>query len=632
MAGRRHPAGKRPESFPSKEALELRGAVIGAPDISWEINVKRQFLAATAVALFLPAAQLSAAELTALAPISNVIVYPDRAEVTRSIELRIPEGSTTLIVPGLPADIVPQSIRVFGEADGGVQVTTIATELVRPEIIPFKPDPRIEAEIQALLKQKPPIEDRIAMAQMQCDYYKLLLAEAPQVSDKELIKSLDPQQWDSVWLKLSAKLAQAQDTIRSANAELQAIDEEIGRHREQQKPDQIQADRSPDACRPCRRRCGTCGDRQASHLLSDIGCFLAALLPCQSELRHRGGRADAIWRSASAHRRGLARRFAGPVDRAPRRRRGIAGTDDLAAAGLLTAADRAEELSKTVFGADIAGGLAPQNEIAIQPSIAQVAATEFAAEYRIPGKVDLVSGDDAQRVAIAEHRLKSHLAARIVPKVSLQAHLYATAAYDGQDPLLPGALTVFRDGALLGTSNLPLLRPQEEFQLGFGADDKIRVAHTETPIDPESAGLFGDKRRVERQFVTTIANYHQQPIDITLLDQLPVSSSEFDHGGTDPQHDAGIRNEMAGSGRRDRLDRQLCAGRGEGHQFRIHDHLSAGDGDRRHVVAGARRCVSTLETPRPALLGGRGDGRRLRHSGGRSALFRRRLVLGRAEL
>ena len=236
MAGGRHPAGKHPESFLSAEAPAPRGAVSGAAGISWEINVKRSFLAATAVILFLPAAQLSAAELTALAPISNVIVYSDRAEVTRSIEVRVPEGSTTLIVPGLPTDIVPQSIRVFGEADGGVQVTTIATELVRAEIVPFKPDPKIEAEIQALLKQKPPIEDRISMAQMQCDYYKLLLAEAPQVSDKELIKSLDPQQWDSVWSKLSAKLAQAQDTIRLAKSELQAIDDEISRHRERQKP------------------------------------------------------------------------------------------------------------------------------------------------------------------------------------------------------------------------------------------------------------------------------------------------------------------------------------------------------------------------------------------------------------
>ena len=185
-----------------------------------------------------------------------------------------------------------------------------------------------------------------------------------------------------------------------------------------------------------------------------------------------------------------------------------------------------EEMSRIELGSDIAGGLAAPEAVAIQPSVAQIAATEFAAEYRIPGKVDLISGDDAQRVAIAEHRLKSHLAARVVPKVSLQAHLYATAAYNGRDPLLPGALTVFRDGALLGTSNLPLLRPQEEFHLGFGADDKIRIEHRETPIDPEAAGIFGDKRRIERRFVTTIANYHQQPIDITLLDQLPVSSSE----------------------------------------------------------------------------------------------------------
>ncbi|HVR66636.1 MAG TPA: mucoidy inhibitor MuiA family protein [Verrucomicrobiae bacterium] len=525
MAGGRHPAGKRPESFPSKEAPELRGAVFGVPDISWEINVKRQFLAATAVALFLPAAQLSAAELTALAPISNVIVYPDRAEVTRSIELRIPEGSTTLVVPGLPADIVPQSIRVFGEADGGVQVTTIATEMVRPEIIPFKPDPKIEAEIQALLKQKPPIEDRIAIAQMQCDYYKLLLAEAPQVSDKELIKSLDPQQWDSVWLKLSAKLAQAQDTIRSANAELQAIDEEIGRHRERQKPGESKPVEGPTLA----AHVGVDAEHAATaklrisyqisgvswqpfyHASLNSGTGEVALVQYGEVRQHTGE----DWHGVSLIL-STARPAVGAV---------LPELTTWRLQDYLLQRSR-EELSKTAFGADIAGGLAPQNEIVIQPAVAQVAATEFAAEYRIPGKVDLVSGDDAQRVAIAEHRLKSHLAARIVPKVSLQAHLYATAAYDGQDPLLPGALTVFRDGALLGTSSLPLLRPQEEFQLGFGADDKIRVAHIETPVDPEAAGLFGDKRRIERQFVTTIVNYHRQPIDITLLDQLPVSSSE----------------------------------------------------------------------------------------------------------
>lgn len=502
-----------------------RGAASGAPDIFWEINVTRIFLAATAVALFLPAVHLSAAELTALAPISSVIVYPDRAEVTRSIELRVPEGVTTLIVPGLPADIVPQSIRVFGEANGGVQVTTIATEPVRPEIVPFRPDPKIEAEIQSLLKQKPPIEDRIAMAQMQCDYYKLLLAEAPQVSDKELISSLDPQQWDSVWLKLSAKLAQAQDTIRLAKSELQAIDDEIIRHRERQKPDQtmpierptiaahvgVDADSAATAKLRISYQIAGVSWQPFYHASLNSGTGEVALVQ-YGEVRQLTGE---DWRGVS-----LVLSTARPAVGAVLPELKTWRLQDYRLQQLR------EELSRNALGSDAAGAPALPEFLAVQPSIAQVAATEFAAEYRIPGKIDLVSGDDAQRVAIAEHRLKSRLAARVVPKVSLQAHLYATAAYDGRDPLLPGALTVFRDGALLGTSNLPLLRPQEEFHLGFGADDKIRIEHAETPVDPESAGLFGDKYRIERQFVTTIASYHQQSIEITLLDQLPVSSSE----------------------------------------------------------------------------------------------------------
>jgi uncharacterized protein (TIGR02231 family) len=180
----------------------------------------------------------------------------------------------------------------------------------------------------------------------------------------------------------------------------------------------------------------------------------------------------------------------------------------------------------TAFGRDAAEPRAPKSPSVMLPSLAQVEATEFAAEYHVPGKINLISSENAQRIAVSENKLKSQLAARIVPKLSLQAHLYSTAAYDGRDTLLPGPLTVFRDGSPLGTSSLPLLRPTEEFHLGFGADDKIRVEHIETPEDAESAGIFGGKRRIERQFMTKIANYHRQPIEITLLDQMPVSSNE----------------------------------------------------------------------------------------------------------
>jgi uncharacterized protein (TIGR02231 family) len=481
--------------------------------------MNRHFAAALTIILALPSVELSAAELTADAPITDVIVYPDRAEVTRSIDLRVPAGTSTVIVPGLPTDIVPQSIRVFGDADGSVHVTTIATELLRPEPVTFEPDPKIEADIQALLKRKPAIDDRIGIAQMQIDYYKLLLAEAPQVSEKELIKSLDPQQWDSVWSKISAKLAQAQQTVRVARAELQSIDDEIAQHRERQRPDPAQPTEQPTL---------------TAHIGVEADKATAARLRVSYQM------AGVSWQPFYHARLDSEK---GEVELVQYGQLHQHTGEDWRAVSLVLSTARpalgAELPSLTVWQlqsfdrtkqemalSDSFAGLRSGEAAAITPSVAQIAATDFAAEYRIAGKIDLASGDDSQRVVIAEHKLESRLAARVVPKVTLQAHLYATATYGGRDPLLPGALTVFRDGALLGSGVLPLLRPQEEFQLGFGIDDKIRVEHREIPIDPKTAGLFRDKRRIDRQYVTKIANYHQQPIEITLLEQMPVSSNE----------------------------------------------------------------------------------------------------------
>jgi uncharacterized protein (TIGR02231 family) len=483
--------------------------------------MKKRFLLATAIILILPAAPLRAAELTAVAPITDVIVYPDRAEITRSVEIKVPKGTTTLVIPGLPTGIVPQSIRVSGETDNRVQISTVATELTSPETTPFVPDPKIEAEIQELLKQKPPIEDRAAMAQMQIDYYKLLLAEAPQVSDKELIRSLDPQRWDSIWTKIVAKLTQAQEAMRAPRGELQAIDDRVIELRQSQRPSQ-----PPQIVLPT----------MAAHIGVDADQPATARLRVTYQLTGISWQPFYHARLDSGKGEVELIQFAEVRQQSGEDWRGVSLTLSTARPALgaelpeLTAwrIQRNELVEKFELSRSALGEASGQDDglLALAPAVAQVAGSDFAAEYRIPGKIDLVSGNDLKRVVIAEHDLKSRLAARVVPKAALQAHLYASAEYGGADPLLPGPLTVFRDGALLGNSTLPLLRPQEEFRLGFGVDEKIRIESREIPIDPKSAGLFGDKRRIERQYVTKIANYHRQPLEITLLDQLPVSSSE----------------------------------------------------------------------------------------------------------
>jgi uncharacterized protein (TIGR02231 family) len=113
-----------------------------------------------------------------------------------------------------------------------------------------------------------------------------------------------------------------------------------------------------------------------------------------------------------------------------------------------------------------------------------------------------------------------------VPKQAPFAHLYAAVTYHGAEPLLPGQVSVFRDGAFVGTDVMDMLRPQEEEQLGFGVDDKVRVEYRLEDGEQSTGGLFAENNRVERRYRVEVANHHSKPMEITVLDALPVSQDE----------------------------------------------------------------------------------------------------------
>jgi uncharacterized protein (TIGR02231 family) len=157
---------------------------------------------------------------------------------------------------------------------------------------------------------------------------------------------------------------------------------------------------------------------------------------------------------------------------------------------------------------------------------ARLIASEFAAEYRVPGTASVPSDAAPHKFSIASHALSAKLAVRAVPKQAPLAHLYATVTYGGKEPLLPGQVAVFRDGAFVGTDFMDMLRPQEEEQFGFGVDDKVRVEYRLEEGEQSTAGLFTDDRRIERRYRIEVANHHAKPMEITVLDALPVSQDE----------------------------------------------------------------------------------------------------------
>src|SRR5262249_55973637 len=93
-------------------------------------------------------------------------------------------------------------------------------------------------------------------------------------------------------------------------------------------------------------------------------------------------------------------------------------------------------------------------------------------------------------------------------------------------PLLPGPVSLFRDGVFVGNGSLPQLSPGETHALGFGADERVRVRQVVLTDKTSESGTFSKSRIEEHGYAITVKNLHARPMDIQVSDRMPVSMQE----------------------------------------------------------------------------------------------------------
>jgi uncharacterized protein (TIGR02231 family) len=157
---------------------------------------------------------------------------------------------------------------------------------------------------------------------------------------------------------------------------------------------------------------------------------------------------------------------------------------------------------------------------------AAVAAAPFQAVFAVPGRLTIPATGEAKRVQLQENNIEPTLTVRTVPKVDPKAYLYVKFILPKGAPLLPGAVSLFRDGAFVGTGKLPVLAPGEEHELGFGADDQVRVRHAIVGQTRGETGLISSSRTDSRKFRITVKNQHERAVELVVLDQVPISLNE----------------------------------------------------------------------------------------------------------
>jgi len=150
----------------------------------------------------------------------------------------------------------------------------------------------------------------------------------------------------------------------------------------------------------------------------------------------------------------------------------------------------------------------------------------FQAVYAIAGRVAVPSTSEMKRVQIDDLALDPTLTVRTVPKAEQKAYLYAKLTMARGTPVLPGTVSLFRDSTFVGTGQLPLLAPGEEHELCFGVDYMIRVRHAVVVDKRGETGLISTSKTDVRNYRITVKNLHERPIQLRVLDQIPVAQND----------------------------------------------------------------------------------------------------------
>lgn len=487
-------------------------------------------LATTALVLLaaLAVVPAGAADLDITSAVDAVTVYPDGANVTRVISLDLPAGDNTLVARDFPLTLDASSLRVEGEAGTKFTIGSIDTRPPRP--VPPANLSEIDKRIEALKDERANWQGAIAAAEARRKFAERF-AEASPAGLGEKGEARPLSEWRAAFAAVSEEVAAADTAIRDAQRRQREIDREVAR---------LESERS--AKPPAKL---------------EVRIDVAAQAASKATLRVSYTVRNARWAPLYD-----ARLDTGAKDRKPalelvRRAEITQSTGEdwsnvaLGVSTLRTArGGNAPELKSLIVqypqvprpmaagsASDMAFRAEPRSVAAPPPQLAKreraeeqeaaVEASAFQVTFRIPGRVSIGAADGAKSLRISTMTLAPDLLVRSVPVVDPTAFLEASFKQAEDAPLLPGRVSIYRDGAFVGRSQLAAAGKDEMVRLGFGADDKVKIERTVLKRNEGSSGLIvATSKTDERSFKTSVRNGHDFPVRVAIEDQLPVSEND----------------------------------------------------------------------------------------------------------
>jgi uncharacterized protein (TIGR02231 family) len=495
----------------------------------------------------------AAAEIKGTSRIDAVTVYPSGAEITRTARVKLEQGEHTLLLTDLPAEAVAASIRVEGKATAGLEIGSVDTRSVSvprgDDAVAATERRRIEDAIEKLKDERSALQASIQAAETQ----KRLIENLTKLPATPVPANAAPAaqpDWAQLFELIGKRTAEAQKTILDTEIKVREVDRQI---------------------KDLEGKLGSLAPGQVTR--TEVKVALAAQGALEADMTIRYQVRNASWTPFYDARLGVGSKAQAPklqlVRRAAIKQRTGEVWDNVVlalstarpsagtAAPVLTpvtidfevehvplavqrpAPEPAAKAPRTrgadaepAGEADVACPpgrtcvlLHPNRTVTAKEALAKVDVQAFQAVYGIAGRTTVPDTGETKRVQIDEMALDPALMVRAVPKLDEKAYLYAKIVTAKGSPLLPGQVALFRDSVFVGNGWLPLLAPEEQHELGFGVDDSIRVRYALAEEKRSETGIISTSKTDARSYRITVKNQHERPMQLTVIDQVPVSQN-----------------------------------------------------------------------------------------------------------
>lgn len=499
----------------------------------------RPFLVAAAI-VFLPLTAL-AEDVTAESGISAVTVYADRASVTRTATVELPEGASAVVFNGLPESLLTDSLRSEGQSTGDVVLGAIENKMVSSAELSAPRERELNDKLQGLQDQRALlVADQQALQQKR--QFLATLGDQANMRTREDIATIDlkPEQWAGAANTLATSVG---DTLRAQAAntvQLRQMDEQISAVQRDLAMLQTGARSSYQIRVPVEAKAATRLTIKVTYQVPNAGwapiydarldtSSAAVKLTQYGEVRQQTGedwsnvkltlstaqpaRGAALpmfspmWVNIYQPQLGYARREA-EFDGAASNIAGAPAMEMRTMAAMPSQVPAAPVMKEATFVA------------------AQLVAGGYVAEYVIPGTSSVLADGTGKKVMIGNLDITSELVVKVKPEMDQQAYLVAVTKLAGETPLLPGQASLFRDGAFIGSASLPMLRPGEETDLGFGVDDQVVVKHRVVKDESGESGVISRDNTRIYQTITEVQNLHRTPVKLVLMQRVPAPQNE----------------------------------------------------------------------------------------------------------